>query len=119
MSSRSSHRDRIQKQSLFRNVSGGRYTVTPTGWTVPIDVGKDTKREHLFANTSTIPCTKEHDLEECLQSERCFLLVPIFLDPFFPIGNQECVRPPQSFAPPYGFVLKHIVDWDPSGIITG
>ena len=57
MSSRSSHRDRIQKQSLFRNVSGGRYTVTLTGLTVPIDVGKDTKREHLFTNTSTIPCT--------------------------------------------------------------
>ena len=118
MSSRSSHCDRIQKQSFLRDVSGGRYTVTLTGWTVPINVRKDTKREHLFTNTSTIPCTVEHDLEECLQSERCFLLVPIFLDPFFPMGNQECVRPPQSFAPPYGFILKHIVDWDPSGIIT-
>ena len=100
MSSRSSHCDRIQKQSFLRDVSGGRYTVTLTGWTVPIDVGKDTKREHLFTNTSTIPRTVEHDLEECLQPEHCFLFVPIFLDPFFPLGNQECVRPLQSVVPP-------------------
>ena len=93
MSSRSSHRDRVKKQSLFRNDGGGRYTVTPTCVTASIDVRKDTEREHLFTNTSTIPCTVKHDLEECLQPKRCFLFVPIFLDLFFPKGNKECVRP--------------------------
>ena len=118
MSSRSSHRDRIQKQSSLRDVSGGRYTVTLTGWTVPINVGKDTEREHLFTNTSAVPGTVEHDLEERLQPEHRFLFVSIFLDSFFPTGNQECMRPPQSFVPPDGFILKHIIDWDPSGIVT-
>ena len=118
MSRRSSHRDRIQNQSFLRDVSGGRYTVTLTGWTVPINVGEDTKREHLFTNTSAVPGTVEHDLEERLQPEHCFLLVPIFLDSFFPTGNQECMRPPQSFMPSNGFILKHIIDWDPSGIIA-
>ena len=93
MSSRSSHCDRVKKQSLFRNVSGGRYTVTPTCLTVSIDVRKDTEREHLFTNTSTVPRTVEHDLEECLQPVRCFLFVPILLDLILSKGNKECVRP--------------------------
>ena len=93
MSSRSSHRDRIQNQSFLRDVSGGRYTVTLTGWTVPINVGKDTECEHLFTNTSAVPGTVEHDLEERLQPERSFLFVPIVLGLFFPKGNKECVRP--------------------------
>ena len=118
MSSRSSHRDRVKKQALFRDDGGGGYTVTPTCVTASIDVRKDTEREHLFTNASTIPRTEKHDLEERLQPEHCFLLVPIFLDSFFPTGNQVCMRPPQFFVPPNGFILKHIIDWDPSGIIT-
>ena len=118
MSSRSSHRDRVKKQALFRDDGGGGYTVTPTCVTASIDVRKDTEREHLFTNTSTVPCTVKHDLEECLQPIHCFLFVPIVLGVCFPIGNKECVRPSWSFAPPDSFASKNIIDWDPSSIVA-
>ena len=93
MPSRRSYRDRVKKQALFRDEGGGGYAVTPTCVTASIDVRKDTEREHLFTNTSTIPCTVKHDLEERLQPERCFLFVPVVLGLCFPKGNKERVRP--------------------------
>ena len=94
MTSWRSYRDRVKKQALFRDVSGNGYVVTPTCFTVSIDVGIDAKCKDLFSNTTTIPCAVEHDSEERLHSIRCFLFVPIFLDVCLAIANKEGVWVP-------------------------
>ena len=90
----SSHRDRVKKQALGRDVSGNGYVVTPTSFAASIDVGIDPKCQDLLTNTTTVPCTVEHDSEERLQSECCFLLVPVVLGFGSPIGNKEGVWSP-------------------------
>jgi hypothetical protein len=89
VSSRSSHSNRVKKQALGRDEGGNRYVVTPTCLTVSIDVGIYPECQNLLTNTSSIPCTVKHDLEERLQPIGCFLFVPVVLCVGLSIGDKE------------------------------
>ena len=113
-----SHRNRVKKQALFRDLSGNGYVVTLTCFAASIDVGIDAKCKDLFTNTTTVPCTVEHDSEECLQSKRCFLLVPVVLVVCLPIASKEGVWSSRSLTSPNSFTPEDIINWDPTSIVA-
>ena len=113
-----SHRNRVKKQALFRDLSGNGYVVTLTCFAASIDVGIDAKCKDLFTNTTTVPCTVEHDSEECLQSECCFLLVPVVLIVRLPIASKEGVWSSRSLTSPNSFTPEDIINWDPTSIVA-
>ena len=79
-------------KALFGDLSGNGYVVTLSCLTVSVDVAVDAEGEDLFTNTASIPCTIKHDSEERLQTECCFLLIPIVLVVWSSTGNKEGVR---------------------------
>ena len=118
MPSRRSHRDRVKKQALFRDDGGNGYVVTPARLAASIDVGIDTKGEDLLADTTTIPCTVKHDLEECVHPELGFLHVPILFSVSFSARNKKSVGCPVPFAPPNPFTFEDIANWHTTSIVA-